>query len=177
MGDDLAVVRFDVQCCLWGWRESRGAGDVLCHPSTGGDGSKASPSSHSVLSLCCGTMPDRDEKPEFLFASGCPGTDVPPGNGVGGVTGSWHAWCAELGFIAIVCLDSIAALLHLSAGQSGTQDYETSSHEPLPRTPTCTICKCQQLLSPFASSPYGNLVPKVDPHSPCGDSKEREREC
>lgn len=69
---------------------------------------------------------------------------------------------------AIVCFDCIAALLHLSTGQSGTQDYETSSQEPLPRTPTCTICKCQWLLSPCASSPCGNVVPKVDPQSLCG---------
>lgn len=102
------------------------------------------------------------------------GTDVPPGNGVGRVTGSQHTSCAEQGFGEIVCLDSIAALLHLSAGQSGTQDYETSSHEPLPRTPTCTTCKCHQLLPPFASPPCGNVVPKVDPQSA---SKEREGEC
>lgn len=133
--------------------------------SLGGCGSRALPSSSSVLSQCPVTLSDGDEKSEFLSA---PSSSRLPGDRCSswGWPGRSHrlpAHLAEQGFRAVVCLDSIAALLHLSAGQSGTQDYETSSHEPLPRTPTCTTCKCQGLLSPFASSPCGNVVPKVGP--------------
>lgn len=153
----LLVVRFAVQCCLWRWEQSL----TLLQ--------------QGALHQACAVLPHQ-MKLKSLNSSlltpcpGCLGTDVPPGNGVG----SQHTSCAEQGFGAVLCLDSIAALLRLSAGQSGTQDYETSSHEPLPRTPTCTTCKCQLPLSPFASSPCGNVIPKVDLQSA---SKEGEGEC
>lgn len=107
----------------------------------------AEPHPAAALHRACAVLPHQMEMKSLNSSlltprPGCLGTDVPPGNGVGRVMGCQHTSCAEQGFGGTVCLDSSAALLHLSAGQSGTQDYETSSHEPLPRTPTCTTCKC-----------------------------------
>lgn len=142
--------------------------------SLGGCGSLTSPSSLSVLILCHVTSSDGDEKLNSSLDVAHPGYQ-------GQMFLLGMEWapntpsCAEQGFRSTVCLDSIAALLHLSTGQSGTQDYETSSHEPLPRTPTCTTCKCQRLLSPFASSPCGNVAPMADPQSACGGQQGEGR--
>lgn len=81
---------------------------------------------------------------------------------------------------ALVHPVSIAALLHLFAGQSGTQDYETSSHAPLPRTLTCTTCECWQLLPSFSSAPCAKALSKVLVEEISGRegvvSKEREKQ-
>lgn len=134
----------------------------------------AQPRPAATLRGACAVLPHQMKTkspiPSFLVArGGCPGQICPLG------TGWSRGLPAHLvqGFRAIVCLDSIAALVPLSAGQSRTQDYETSSHEPLPRTPTCTTCKCQHLLSPVPSAPYGNVIPKADPQSACGGTARR----
>lgn len=130
----------------------------------------AQPRPAATLRGACAVLPHQMKTkspiPSFLVArGGCPGQICPLG------TGWSRGLPAHLvqGFRAIVCLDSIAALVPLSAGQSRTQDYETSSHEPLPRTPTCTTCKCQHLLSPVPSAPYGNGIPQ----SACGGTARR----